>query len=181
MDLFKDMDHVSKYLGRPIEVELDTGKRRSEPISGNLVTVDPVTEGIIIARFKHISDAEPTWFDVIPRTAIVNISLKHNFDDTCREYFADFGMSSTSEQSSPPDVERQEIIRKRGEMYADYFRSHHIEVEELGDGVYVVCGNVKLLPPYKKDCFHCDMPLILNRILRMVERIPIQDDIQPLY
>ncbi|CAI5439713.1 unnamed protein product [Caenorhabditis angaria] len=137
---------------------------KSQKLSkGTLVTQDPITNTVILAEFFENGD-EIRQFHLIPGTSIEKIE---KFEENQRDpkIFDKYLNYEENEEES------EEEVKKRALKIVSYLRSHHIDVVEKSDGIYEISGIVKFGKPYKRANFYCDIPLVLQRILKLIDQI----------
>lgn len=155
-------------LGRKIQVDLDTGdSRRSDSTVGNLMTCDPVSKSLVIARMGTDNSIET--IEWIPSSSVKAIkplegsgSDQNVVNSVLEKYF---------EQSEGSSGDSEEVIKARALKVVEYLRCHHLDVTEKPNGTYIIAGTVRFERPYQKSNLYCDIPLVLKRILKLVEEI----------
>lgn len=83
------------------------------------------------------------------------------------KYFENDGIEGGS--SGAEDSE--EDIKKRAHRVVNYLKSHHLDVVEKPNGTYIIAGTVRFERPYHNANLYCDIPIVLKRILKLVEEI----------
>uniref|UniRef100_A0A0N5AI80 Gemin6_C domain-containing protein n=1 Tax=Syphacia muris TaxID=451379 RepID=A0A0N5AI80_9BILA len=67
---------------------------------------------------------------------------------------------------------RQFIMFSVKRNLVKWLKENTIDVDEEADGTLVVFGSVRIQKPYTSKSCYCSVPLILNRICRLIEAMP---------
>ncbi|CAB3408645.1 unnamed protein product [Caenorhabditis bovis] len=165
------VEETYNMLGKPIKVVLDDGnKRTASTTTGNLVTIDPTSGTLVLAQFHH--QCEIRCFELIPSSSISNISKLEEIDENC----APFGEAVLEQIDKLLGMQSTNVVEdgemyKRAEKVINYLRAHHIEVFEEPNGVFRISGVVRFEKPYRRENLYCDIPMVLQRLLKLLDEM----------
>uniref|UniRef100_A0A1I7T7Q4 SEC63 domain-containing protein n=1 Tax=Caenorhabditis tropicalis TaxID=1561998 RepID=A0A1I7T7Q4_9PELO len=152
-------------LGHKVQIELDTGDvRRNESTTGHLMTRDPVSHSLVIAKLDEENCVkEVEW---IPSSSVKSLKPLEDTKNNPDEVNTIFDKYLEEKESDSSDSE--ETIKNRGLKVISYLKSHHLDVDEKPNGTFIIAGTVRFERPYNTDNFYCDIPIVLKRILKLV-------------
>ncbi|CAI2322773.1 unnamed protein product [Caenorhabditis sp. 36 PRJEB53466] len=151
-------------IGHAVTVVLDSGKpKKRAAVSGYLIGRDPVDLGLIL-----IKDNMET-LELVPGPSVKK--LKEVDIEDVDPNVLNITLKKISGSSHDIEADSESIIRERCLKIINYLASHHLEVEKKTENLYVIAGAVKFERPFRLNNFYCDIPIVLKRILKLVEAI----------
>ncbi|PIC55398.1 hypothetical protein B9Z55_000688 [Caenorhabditis nigoni] len=152
-------------LGHEIRVVLDTGdSRKDATTSGRLMTRDPVSHALVLAKIREKKIETIEWIPSCSVKSVESISEPtQEINEEINRYFAAEGGGAAKESD--------EDIQKRCLKVVNYLKSHHLDVVENPKGTWIIGQCVRFEAPYHVANLYCDQPIVLKRITKLLEGI----------
>lgn len=163
-------NQVWDLLGQKIRVQLDTGdSRRTAETIGHLMTRDPVSQSLVLARIgEGITIEEVEW---IPSCSVKSIEPHGEPESTKKIAEINAAFDRYLSDQKEGGEESKEDIQKRALKIINYLKSHHLDVIEKPKGTYIIGQCVRFETPYTIKNLYCDQPIVLKRITKLLEGI----------
>lgn len=163
-------NQIWDLLGQEVQVELDTGDSRTkESTVGRLMTRDPASHSLVIAKMGEKTSIETVQW--IPGSSVKSVILLESSSGTANDgvdAVIDKYFEADNEGSSG---ESEEDVQKRALKVVKYLKSHHLDVVEKPKGSYTIGQCVRFERPYQATNLYCDQPIVLKRILKLLDGI----------
>ncbi|XP_057698479.1 gem-associated protein 6 [Corythoichthys intestinalis] len=130
---------------------------------GWLLTVDPVSGSLVLVTLGTTVD-EPDAIRVVMGDAVRRVEKLRKADDAAASRLRRLFPAPAPGGSDP---------RRRDALHR-WLESHHVPVEERGDGLRVA-GALTVAPPYGPDDCVGDNPVVLHRVRKLLEQYYAQE------
>ncbi|EFO84806.1 hypothetical protein CRE_03860 [Caenorhabditis remanei] len=165
-------DLIWNLLGHKVQIDLDTGdSRRKETTIGHLMTRDPVSHSLVIAKMRDENNIET--IEWIPSCSVISIKPfeseegSGSSDNRVNAVFDKFFGGEPEESNE----ESEEDIQKRALKVVNYLKSHHLDVVEKPKGTFIIGQCARFERPYHITNIYCDQPIVLKRITKLLQSI----------
>ncbi|XP_054717084.1 uncharacterized protein LOC129226499 [Uloborus diversus] len=150
----KYKDLLSKF------VKIKTVDRREH--SGLLKNIDPITGNMIVITFNEDESAIQDTV-LIMGDAYTEVEFVKDANNDIRRI-----LQSTKTEQVIPD----ENVLDRKNRLVSFVKLRRLPVQENSDESLLVCGSVRILPPYRRESCVCDNLIILEKVMNMVDSLP---------